>query len=99
MAKALANQGAKIVAVARRQNMIDEVAAKYIKSLLEDRPIDILDELSALSRTSGAKFFDSLKQTAFPEPDFFMCLVPNIFDFVLKANQVGNLIEIEKIPV
>ncbi|MBR3144387.1 MAG: SDR family oxidoreductase [Clostridia bacterium] len=28
MAKALANQGAKIVAVARRQNLIDEVAAK-----------------------------------------------------------------------
>lgn len=77
----------------------DTLCAKYIKSLLEDRPMNILDELSALSRTSGAKFFDSLKQTAFPEPDFFMCLVPNIFDFVLKANQVGNLIEIEKIPV
>ncbi len=31
MAKALANQGADIVAVARRQNMIDEVAAKIAK--------------------------------------------------------------------
>lgn len=31
MAKALANQGAKIVAVARRQNMIDEVAANIAK--------------------------------------------------------------------
>ena len=31
MAKALANQGAKIVAVARRQNLIDEVAAEIAK--------------------------------------------------------------------
>jgi len=31
MAKALANQGAKVVAVARRQNMIDEVAAEIAK--------------------------------------------------------------------
>ena len=31
MAKALANQGAKIVAVARRQNLIDEVAAELAK--------------------------------------------------------------------
>ena len=30
MAKALANQGARIVAVARRQNMIDQVAAEII---------------------------------------------------------------------
>ncbi|MBQ5331437.1 MAG: SDR family oxidoreductase [Oscillospiraceae bacterium] len=32
MAKALANQGAKIVAVARRQNLIDEVAADIAKT-------------------------------------------------------------------
>ena len=31
MAKALANQGCGIVAVARRQNMIDEVAAEIAK--------------------------------------------------------------------
>ncbi len=31
MAKALANQGAKIVAIARRQNLIDEVAAEIAK--------------------------------------------------------------------
>lgn len=32
MAKALANQGAKIVALARRQNLIDEVAAEIAKT-------------------------------------------------------------------
>ena len=32
MAKALANQGAKVVAVARRQNLIDEVAADIAKT-------------------------------------------------------------------
>lgn len=31
MAKALANQGAKVVAIARRQNLIDEVAAEIAK--------------------------------------------------------------------
>ena len=40
MAKALANQGAKIVAIARRQNLIDEVAAEIAKEYgVETLPI------------------------------------------------------------
>ena len=75
----------------------DTLCANYIKSLLEGIDIDITDKLNELKNTSGKKFFNKVDGVSFPEPDFFMCITKNIFDFVLrlKYNQSTNMHEIE----
>lgn len=61
MAKALANQGANIVAVARRQNLIDEVAAKIkteygVETLAVKCDITDTDAVNAMVDAVLAKF-------------------------------------------
>ena len=62
----------------------DTLCARYIKSLLENKPIDLLSEIEKLKYTSGAKFFDSKQNDVFPRDDFAMCTDVDRFDFVLK---------------
>lgn len=64
----------------------DTLCADYLKDLLNGKTPNIHSQIADLKNTSGAKFFDPSKNTDFPEPDFFMCLVPDIFDFVLKVD-------------
>lgn len=66
----------------------DVLCAKYIKSILENNPLNNLDkEIERLKTTSGSKFFDKLKQKDFPERDFYLCTEVNKFDFVLKVKK------------
>ena len=65
----------------------DNLCAAYIKSLLENDPIDILTEIDKLKYTSGAKFFDKFQQHVFPEKDFYMCTELDKFNFVLKLEK------------
>ncbi len=76
----------------------DTLCANYIKALLEGKDVNIHNEIRNLKNTAGSKFFDKTRPE-FPEPDFFMCLVPNIFDFVLKADSSKNPIEMIRIDV
>ena len=79
----------------------DILCARYIKGLLEDKPINNMkEEIEKLKTTTGSKFFDKLKQKDFPEKDFYLCTEINKFDFVLrvKKNEEGNLY-IEKVNV
>lgn len=72
----------------------DVLCAKYIKGLLENVPLNnIEEEIEKLKTTSGSKFFDKLKQKDFPERDFYLCTEINKFDFVLKVkkDEEGNL--------
>lgn len=61
----------------------DTLCAEYIKSLLEDEPINLKEGFEECRRTSGAKFFDECLQDIFPQADFDLCLNPDLFDFVL----------------
>lgn len=65
----------------------DTLCARYIKSLLENSPIDITKEIEKLRYTSGAKFFDPTQSEVFPEEDFYMCTKTDCFDFVLKLKK------------
>ena len=62
----------------------DTLCARYIKSLLENKPLDLPSEIEQLKYTSGAKFFDSKQNDVFPRDDFAMCTDLDRFDFVLK---------------
>lgn len=75
----------------------DIICAKYIKAKLLGEDLNIHAEIADLKNTAGSKFFDRSRQFAFPEPDFFMCLVPDIFNFVLKADTTKNPIEMQRI--
>ena len=79
----------------------DILCAKYIKSLLENDPLNNLkEEIEKLKTTSGAKFFDKSRQKDFPEKDYYLCTEIDKFNFVLKVKKdsKGNLY-IEKIDV
>lgn len=79
----------------------DELCAKYIKSLLENRPLDNLEEeIEKLKKTSGAKFFNDLLQDVFPEKDFYLCTELDKFNFVLRVNKDDEGVAyIEKVDI
>lgn len=83
------------------ENPFDEdiLCANYIKGLLENKPLDDVEEqINKLKTTTGAKFFDKLKQNDFPERDFYLCTELNKFDFVLRVEKDKNRnIYIEKV--
>lgn len=83
------------------ENPFDEdvLCANYIKGLLENKPLDDIEEqINKLKTTTGAKFFDKSKQNDFPERDFYLCTELNKFDFVLRVEKDKNRnIYIEKV--
>ena len=77
----------------------DTLCAEYIKSLLLGEELNLSDRLPSFKDGCGKHFFDNKDKKSFPMPDFFMCLMPNVFDFVLKAeyDEKLGLIEIKKV--
>lgn len=66
----------------------DTLCARYIKSLLEDQPLeDLPAEIDMLKRTSGAKFFDAEQQDVFPEADFHLSTQIDRFHFILRYDR------------
>lgn len=76
-----------------RDTAEDLLCAEYIKSLLEDKPIEDIEERALqLKELEGKKFFDPALQDKFPVEDFWMCTKVNIFDFVIQAKFENNRI-------
>lgn len=72
---------------ATRRTAEDDLCALYIKSLLENRPMELDAEIEKLKTTSGAKFFDPAQQDVFPERDFYLSTDVDRFPFVLKLEK------------
>ena len=72
---------------ATSQTEEDNLCAYYIKSLLEDKPIELFDEIQKLKMTSGAKFFDKNQQDVFPEKDFYLRL-EHMMDIAARSLKV-----------
>ncbi len=68
----------------------DNLCAYYIKSLLENKKIDLKSEIQKLKQTSGKKFFDPTIQDIFPEKDFYLSTEVDKFNFVLKLEKDEN---------
>lgn len=69
----------------------DDLCAKYIKSLLENNPLDNLEkELEHLKLNRGSKFFNESMQDIFPKEDFYLCTEINKFNFILQVNKDEN---------
>ena len=71
----------------------DTLCARYVKALLEgtESTLNMPEEIEKLKHTSGAKFFNAMQNTVFPEKDFYMCTQVDKFDFVMKLN--GEVME------
>jgi len=78
----------------------DLLCAEYIKSLIEGQNKDFMERISDLRHTSGKRFFLPENADFSPPTDFFLCTIPDRFNFVLKGNKRfdGN-IDIEKIDL
>ena len=69
----------------------DLLCAQYIRSLLEGHPIpDIRRRAEDLRLYEGKKFFDPAQADVFPEPDFWLCVDPDRFDFAIEAVPCDN---------
>lgn len=66
----------------------DELCAEYIAGILTGTEMPDMDRrVKQLQYDGGEHFFDSKRQDIFPEPDFWMCIKYNLFDFVLKIEK------------
>ena len=78
----------------------DELCALYIRSLLLEEPIpDLAERIADLQFHGGDHFFDSLRQEIYPEPDFWLCIKKDSFDFVLRVEKDEDGYISRKIPV
>ena len=68
----------------------DTLCALYIKSLLEDNPMDLTEAIEGLKLTSGAKFFKKEMQNVFPKKDFELWTQVDKFDFVIRLVKDEN---------
>ena len=69
---------------AKTETEEDTLCARYIKSILEGKPLALEADIESLKETSGAKFFDKAQADVFPEEDFYMCTDLDRFNFVMK---------------
>jgi len=78
----------------------DLLCAEYIKALTGGQKPDFTDRLSNLRFTSGKRFFLPENSDFSPPTDFFLCTIPDRFNFVLKGTRrVDGNIDIEKIDL
>lgn len=78
----------------------DLLCAEYIKAMTEGQNPDFTERISNLRLTSGSRFFLPENSYFSPPTDFFLCTIPDRFNFVLKGTRRfdGN-IDIEKIDI
>ena len=70
---------------AKEETEEDTLCARYIRSILEGRYLDVRKEADGLRYTSGRKFFDERQADVFPRGDFDLCIDADRFGFVMKV--------------
>lgn len=63
----------------------DVLCARYIKSLLLEKPLNIAEEIRKLRYHGGEHFFDADTQEKYPEEDFTLCTDYDKFSFVIRV--------------
>lgn len=86
--KSLSPEYVSLVAMGYRGNTSadeDILCARMISDYLLGSETDRTDEINQLRFTSGKRFFNPDNIHFSPPSDFFLCTIPDRFDFVLKA--------------
>ena len=77
----------------------DTLCAEFIKNELECKSNNFDEMIEIMRNGSGARFFDSEKQSWSPQKDFELCLDLNRFNFVLKVEMEGELNYLRRINI
>jgi 2-phosphosulfolactate phosphatase len=77
----------------------DTQCAIYIRNLLTGTPSDFEEMKEIIRSGSGRRFFDPEKQSWSPEADYHLCLKPDIFNFVLKAEHHPEYTVLKKVMI
>lgn len=81
---------------ALREAEEDTLCARYIESLLLEKPLDLQAEIERLRYGAGAHFFDEKQQDVFPEADFYACVKADIFPFAIRYDkQTGQMTKVQ----
>lgn len=77
----------------------DRLCAEYLRSVLEEHPLEFAAIREHLRSSDGAqKFFDPEKDWA-PRSDFDLCLDLDRFSFVLRAEKEDSLLVLKRLDV
>jgi len=77
----------------------DTQCAIYIRNLLTGTSSNF-EEMKEIIRTgTGRRFFDPDKQSWSPEADYHLCLQPDIFNFILKAEHHPEYTVLKKVMI
>lgn len=74
----------------QRATLEDTICADYLHHLITGSKFNYPDCIYEIYCTDGQRFFDPENQSSMPREDFFLCLRPNIFPFILKAESSAN---------
>ena len=78
----------------------DLLCGRYIKGLLEGRPLDMEAELRMLREDPTVQRFFDAENQVFPEEDYWMCTDVDRFDFVLRVSRLeDDVFEVERVEV
>ncbi len=87
---------------AQRSAAEDVLCARYIESLLRDRPFTaqyMKERIVELKSGSGQRFFNPHTQEAMPREDFQLCTDIDRFPFVIRALPRGGYFEMERCDI
>jgi 2-phosphosulfolactate phosphatase len=77
----------------------DTLCARYIESIIVNKPFELVKVEEILRSGSGKRFFDPANQAWSPQRDFHLCMYFNRFDFVLRAEKnPGGSLHLVRIP-
>ena len=74
----------------------DSFCAEYIKANLERSSYDIVNAFNIIRNTSGKRFFEEKNQEFSPKTDFELCLALGKFDFIVKATENNDYLQLTK---
>ncbi len=77
----------------------DTFCAEYIQAKLMGLQYNFEDKKNKLRTGAGARFFDPSKQGWSPESDFELCTRLSHFNFVLRAEFLGDLFMLNQIAI
>jgi 2-phosphosulfolactate phosphatase len=77
----------------------DTLCAEYIKGKLENKEIDFAKIKSLIRNSSAKRLFDPKNQSFSPSSDFELCTDLGRFDFILRAEELENHLQLTRLDI
>jgi 2-phosphosulfolactate phosphatase len=77
----------------------DTLCAEYIRSCLENAPLDFNEIKETIGKTSAQRLFLPENQSFSPSTDFDLCTDLGRFNFVLKVEEANNRLHLTRLDI